>query len=108
MLLVSLEKLVVIDVVYILSSSFVEIVHVELTYKGSQIVVLEVSGEDFLAEFRRLFDNKGGAFGIPVNDIREFSFVEDVIGFANKGRDGVLSVSLGFGFVFTVQFGSHF
>ena len=71
----------------ILSSFLVEIVHVELSDKGSEIVVLEVSRKDLLAEFRRFFDNKSCAFRIPVNDIREFSFFENVVSFADKRWD---------------------
>jgi len=84
-----------------------EIVHVELTNKGSQIVVLEICGKNFLTEFGRLFNNKSSAFRIPIDNFREFSFFKNVVGFADEGRDGVLSVSLGFGFIFTSQFGSH-
>jgi len=57
MLLASLEELMVVNVVNILSSTLMEVVHVELTNKGSQIVVFEVLGKDLLAEFRRLFDD---------------------------------------------------
>jgi hypothetical protein len=82
--LASLEKFMVVNVVDILSSSFVEIVHVELTDKGSKVVVLEISRKDLLAEFRWLFDNKSIAFRTPVNDFGEFSLFENVIGFADK------------------------
>jgi hypothetical protein len=84
-----------------------EIVHVELTNKGSQVVVLEICGKNFLTEFGRLFNYKSSAFRIPIDNFREFSFFEDVVGFTNERRNGVLDVSLGFGFIFTSQFGSH-
>jgi len=87
MLLASLEKFMGINVVDVLSSFLVEIVHVELTDKRGQIVVFEVGREDFLAEFGRLFDNESCAFRVPVNDIREFSFFENVVCFANERWD---------------------
>jgi len=73
--------------VNVLSSSFVEIVHVELSDKRSEVIVLEIGRKDFLAELRRLFDDKSCAFRIPVNNIREFPFFEDIVGFANERRD---------------------
>ena len=86
-LFASLEKIMGINVVDILSSFLVEIVHVELSDKGSEIVVLEVSREDLLAEFRRLFDNESCAFRIPVNDVGELSFFKNVVSFANERWD---------------------
>jgi len=105
--LASLEKFVIVNMVDILSSSFVEIVHVELTNKGSKVVVLEIGREDLLAEFRRLFDNESVAFRIPVNDFGEFSLFENIVGFADKRRDGVLRVGLGFSFIFAGELRKH-
>jgi hypothetical protein len=107
MFLSLLEEFVVINVIDILSSSFVEIVHVELTNKGSKIVMFEIGRKDFLAEFRRLFDNESVAFRVPVNDFGEFSLFENVVGFANKRGDGVLGVGLGFSFVFAGELRKH-
>lgn len=105
--LASLEKFVVVNVVDILSPSFVEVVHVELANKRGKIVVLEISRKDFLAEFRRLFDNEGVAFRVPVNDFGEFSLFENVVGFADKRRDGVLRMGLGFSFIFAGKLRKH-
>ena len=55
MFLASLEKLMIIDMVYILSSSFMEIVHVELTNKGCQVVVLEVCGGGHFGRIQKAF-----------------------------------------------------
>jgi len=57
MLLASLEKFMIVNVINVLSSALVEIVHIKLTNKGSQIVVLEVHGENLLAKFSWLFDD---------------------------------------------------
>jgi hypothetical protein len=99
MLLSFLEELMIVDMVNVLSSSFVEVVHVELSNKGSKVVVFEIGWENFLTELRRLFDDKSSTFGIPVNDFREFSFFKNVVCFSDKRRNRVLRMGLGLGFV---------
>jgi hypothetical protein len=86
-LLASLEELVVVNVVNVLSSALVEVVHVELTDKGSQVVVLEVHGKNLLAEVGGLFDDQGSAFWVPVDDVRVLALIEDVVGLADERGD---------------------
>jgi hypothetical protein len=85
----------------------VEVVHVELADKRCQVVVLEVGWEDLLAELGRLLDDKGSAFRIPVNNIREFSFLKNIVGFSDKRGNRVLNMGLGFDFAVFLGFRSH-
>jgi len=103
----TLEELMDVDMVKTLGSSLVEVVHVELTNKGGEVVVFEVDREDFLGEFGRFLDNESSAFWTPVNILGEAGFFEDVVGFADEGRDEILGVGLRLNF-FSVDGESHF
>lgn len=103
----SLEEFMDVDMVKTLGSALVEVVHVELTDKGGEVVVFEVDREDFLGEFGRFLDNECGSFWIPVDVLGEAGFLEDVVGFADEGRDEILGVGLGLNF-FSVDGESHF
>jgi hypothetical protein len=69
--------------------------------------VFEVGGKDLLAEVRRLLDDKGSAFRIPVNNVGEFSFLENIIGFSDERGNRVLNVGLRFDFAVFLRFRSH-
>ena len=49
-------------------ATFVEAVHVELTYEGVDIAVAKVFGEDMVLEVIDLFDGELASIGHPVND----------------------------------------
>jgi len=88
----------VVDMVNLTGPSLVEVVHIELSDEGGEVIVLEVKGEDLVRELSGLEDGDRGAILVPVDDIGEFSFLEDVVGFFNErgdeGRLGAFELGL--------------
>jgi len=76
-------------VVVFLGSSLVEVVHVELSDEGSQVVVLEVGGKHLGTELNRHLDDNGGSFGVPVDNVGESLVFKHLVGLADEGGDDV-------------------
>lgn len=53
----------------VVSSTFVEAIHVELPDKGVHFAMTEVFGEDQLLKLISILDDELGAIGSPINDL---------------------------------------
>jgi len=72
-------------VVIFLGSSLVEVVHIELTDEGGQVVVLEIGREDLGSELYWHLNDDGGSFGVPVDYVGETLVFKHLIGLADEG-----------------------
>jgi hypothetical protein len=67
--------------VFLLSPHFVEIIHVELTHKRSEIFVPEVDGKDVLLKLLDVFDVEAQPIVTPRNELGMFLFLNRNIGY---------------------------
>lgn len=106
LLLASLEQLVAVDVTRMARSLLLEVVHVELSDKGTDVIVLKVLGKYLLTEISRLLDDNRGAFCVPVDNLREELLFKDTVDFADEGRNsGFIRLREEFGSVSFIHFG---
>lgn len=54
-------------------SGLVEVIHVQLSNKGSKIIVLEISRDDFVDKLSEIFNYKGLSIVCPTNYVVVFS-----------------------------------
>ena len=57
------------DVLVLLVSDLVEVIHVKLSHEGAEVSVSEVDGEDLLLEAVDVDDGEVGSFLVPAGDV---------------------------------------
>jgi hypothetical protein len=83
----SLEHFVAVHMIVVVVLSLLEVIHVQLTNEGCEIVMLEVEGEDFFSEFGGFFDNNSAAIIAPRDVVIELLAFENIKDLLEELRD---------------------